>query len=177
MQEYQSDKLIAAPSLLQTLSIKHKKMILKPTIGIDQIQFGMNQDEIVSILGIPDKNKIDSDNENQIILEFNSLKLRLTLYKDEQKRLGYISTTNPDIEFKGKKIIDKNIDAVINNVFNDLEIEWKIDEYDFWETYSDYKYWITLNVEFKKVNGVELGVSIDENDNYVWPKKISSKNS
>ena len=146
-----------------------RKMTLKPGIGIAQIKFGMNQEAIVNLLGSPDKNKVDSDDENRIILEFNSLNLRLTIYKDEQKKLGYISTTNSNVEFNGHKIINKNIKEVINNVFTDLAIEWEIDQYDFWEAYGDYKYWITLNVEYQKVKAVELGLLIDENDNYIWP--------
>ncbi len=144
-------------------------MEIKPGIGIGDIKLGMTQSQIQGIVGKPDNIKVDSEDSDRVYLEFNKFNLRLTIYKDEQNRLGYLSTTHSDTNYLGKEIIGKEIRFVQENIFHDLVSIWDIEEYDFWKTYGDYQYWITLNVEFNKVKGVELGVIIDDKNDYKWP--------
>jgi len=79
-------------------------MELKPEIGIGNLKFGMKITEVENILGKPDIERIDKDNENRLILVFNNQKLRLTFYESENRRLGYIETSNPNLTFNGIKI-------------------------------------------------------------------------
>ena len=145
-------------------------MVVNLGIGIDKVRFGMDQSQIESILGKPDRENMHSDDSDRLLLEYNDHNLRLTIYKDEQNRLGYLTTSNRNLTFEGKNIIGETIDYVKNEVFNNTVKIWEIDEYEFWCTYGEIEHWITLNVEFNKIIGLELGVIIDDSDEYLWPE-------
>ena len=49
--------------------------------GIDKLLFGMKQKDVTAIYGKPDKNYKDED--DNLILVYNKLKMRLTFYIEE----------------------------------------------------------------------------------------------
>ena len=49
--------------------------------GIDKLLFGMKQNDVIAIYGKPNRNYKDED--DNLILAYNALKMRLTFYKDE----------------------------------------------------------------------------------------------
>jgi hypothetical protein len=144
-------------------------MQLKPKIGIGNLKFGMTQKDILEVLGIPNRKRIDEDDDEQILLEFNQLKLRLTFYLNEGNRLGYLRTTNVDLTFNGHKIIGTKVNIAKKMIFGSLINDWEIDEYDFFITHSNDEFWITLNEEFGEVIAIELGVTFSDEENYDWP--------
>ncbi|MGB5818166.1 MAG: hypothetical protein WBG90_01685 [Saonia sp.] len=144
-------------------------MELKPKIGIDNLKFGMTQKDILEILGIPDRKRIDEDDEEQILFEFNRLKIRLTFYLNEENRLGYIRSNNPDLTFNGMKIIGSKIEYAKKEIFGEIISDWEVEEYDFFLTHSDDNVWVTLNEEFGEVSSVEVGVTFSDGENYDWP--------
>ncbi len=144
-------------------------MQLKPKIGIANLKFGMTQKDILEILGIPNRKRIDEDDEDEVLLEFNQLKLRLTFYLNEGNRLGYLRTNNLDLTFNGHKIIGTKIDIAKKLIFGSLITDWEIEEYDFFISHSNDEFWITLNEEFGEVTAIELGVTYLDEENYDWP--------
>ncbi|MEO9511429.1 MAG: hypothetical protein ABJN84_07040 [Flavobacteriaceae bacterium] len=149
-------------------------MELKPTIGLDNIKFGMFQKMVYQILGLPDKIRIDEDDSDNIYMEYNNLKLRLTIYKNEDNRLGYLCTSNPNLTYNNFKIIDCNVDWVKTEIFGDLIQNWEIDDYDTFSTHGDDKCWITLNVEYGRVISLELGTPWKNEEEYEWPQQWES---
>ncbi len=143
-------------------------MNLLPGIGIEDITFGMTPEDVHRLLGNPDKSITDSDYEERYIVEYNKYYLRLIFYKDEGHKLGYIHTKHPNTVYKNHTIIGKTINEVQNTVFAELGIIWEKDTYDFWNCYYNDNFWITLNEEFGRIKEVEIGVNIDEEDNFVW---------
>ena len=76
--------------------------------GIDQLVFEMKQNDVIAIYGKPNKNYKDED-EN-VIFSYNSLKMRLTFYNDEDFKLGYIVASSPDIKlFDNKVTVSSNV--------------------------------------------------------------------
>lgn len=144
-------------------------MQLKPKIGIGNLKFGMTQKDILEVLGIPNRKRIDEDDDDEVLLEFNQLKLRLTFYLNEGNRLGYLRTNNVDLTFNGHKIIGTKIDFAKKMIFGSLITNWEIDEHDFFISHSNDEFWITLNEEFGEVIGIELGVTFLNEENYDWP--------
>lgn len=144
-------------------------MKLKPGIGIGDVKFGMTQEEVVKILGEPDRIRDDSEDENKLYLEYNEHKLRLTIYVDEEARLGYMMCSNPALTFNEEKIIDRKIEDAYNHVFSELVQNWLQEEYDTFYSYGDEEYWITLNVEYGRILALELGVPFNEDEEYQWP--------
>lgn len=144
-------------------------MKLSPKIGIDNLKFGMSQKDIYEILGMPDRKRIDQDDSEQLFLEFNKQRLRLTIYRNENNRLGYLQTSNPNLEFNNHKVINSKIEFVKKEVFDELIKDWEIEDYDFFSTHSNDDYWITLNVEYGVVISVEIGVTFKNEEDYDWP--------
>jgi hypothetical protein len=145
-------------------------MELKPNIGIGELKFGMLQRMVYEMIGIPDKIRDDDEDSDNVYLIYNKQKLRLTIYKNEGNRLGYIHSANPELLFNGIEIIDKNIDWVKSEVFGELVKKWEVEEYDFWSTHSDDENWLTLNEEFGKVSSVEIGAPWKNEEEYDWPE-------
>ena len=78
-------------------------MKVKLKYGIDQLLFGMKQKDVETIYGKP--NKQYEDEEENIVYVYNDHKMRLTFYEEEELRLGYITSTNEQLELFGTKII------------------------------------------------------------------------
>ncbi|KZS41207.1 hypothetical protein AWE51_22640 [Aquimarina aggregata] len=144
-------------------------MDLKPKLGLDNLTFGMSKKEVYEVLGMPDRKRISDDDDDQQLLEYNDQKLRLTIYKNEDNRLGYLQTSNPKLEFNGHAIINSKIDFVKDKIFGDIISDWEIEDYDFFATHSNDDYWITLNVEFGIVINIEIGVPFNDDNDYDWP--------
>ncbi len=110
-------------------------MELNPKIGIDNLKFGMTRKEVIAVLSESDRILTSKDVVNEMITKWNSKKLRLTFYQNENDRFGYLRTINLEIEFSGKKIIGAELNFVKKEVFIDLISYREIEEYDFFTTY------------------------------------------
>ncbi|PJJ08967.1 hypothetical protein CLU83_2280 [Flavobacterium sp. 1] len=94
------------------LQSKEKKKSMKINLksGIDKLIFGMKQNDVIAIYGKPNKNYNDED--DNVIFVYNNLKIRMTFYKDEELKLGYLVASSPNLELFGNKIIAKKISDV-----------------------------------------------------------------
>ncbi len=146
------------------------KMEIKLEIGIDSIKVGMKKSEVEQILGQPDRIRIDEDDDNKLMLDFNALNLRLSFYPKEENKLAYIECSNKNLTFNGKKIIDSNIDFVKKVTFGDSISEWEVSEYRSFTAHFNEKYWVTLQSDYEKVTEIELGVPFEDEETYKWPK-------
>ena len=142
-------------------------MELRPKIGIDNLTFGMTRLEVIEILGNPDRIIELEDDNNQLILEWNKKLLRLTFYKDENEKLGYLRTLNPKLKYNDQLIINSNTEFVKNEIFNELK-EWEEDKYDFLTVHFNEKYWLSLNCEYGIVIDIEMGVPFRNDEEYDW---------
>jgi len=145
-------------------------MEIKPEIGIGDLKFGMKLTDVKKILGNPDRERAEKDDEHRIIVVFNKHRLRLTFYENENNRLGYIITSNPNLTYNGNKIINSNIDFIKNEVFRNIISEWEIEDYESFISHFEEKYWLTLHSEFETVTTFELGVPFKNEEEYKWPK-------
>ena len=144
-------------------------MEIKLEIGIDDIKFGMKKSEVEQILGLPDRARIDEDDENKLMLDYNALNPRLSFYPNEEDKLAYIECSNKNLTFKGEKIIDSNIDFVKMVIFGDVISEWDVSDYRSFTAHFNEKFWFTLQSEYEKVTEIELGVPFENEETYKWP--------
>lgn len=141
-------------------------MILNPKNGIDKLLFGMQQKDVEAIYGKPDK-EFKDDDENIIYL-YNKEKLRLTFYEDENFKLGYIISSNPELLLLDKKIIGRNcIELKTELPFK----SWEVEDFDSTENHFNESNWLTLQSEFGQVIRVEIGAIINDNDELEWKFK------
>lgn len=132
-------------------------MELKPAIGIDTITFGMTRKEVISILGEPDRVLPNDWSGSELKIEWNDKKLRLSFYQNENDRFGQLRTTNPNLEYKGYKIIGAELEFVKETIFGDLIPDWEIDDRSSCiECYNE-KHWLTLWSSYGVVIDFETG--------------------
>ena len=146
------------------------QMEIKPEIGIGDLKFGMKLSDVKKILGKPDSEKAEKNDEHRIIVIYNKQRLRLTFYENENNRLGYIITSNPNLNYIGINIINSNIDFIKNEVFKNIISDWEIEDFDSFISHFEEKYWLTLHSEFETITTFELGVPYKNEEEYKWPK-------
>src|SRR6478736_9183463 len=96
--------------------------------GIDKLIFGMKQNDVTAIYGKPDRNFKDED-ENTILV-YNKLKMRLTFYQDEDLRLAWIVASSPEMELFGNKLIGRKIGDVKKELALKNIIKFDQEEFD-----------------------------------------------
>jgi hypothetical protein len=144
-------------------------MEIKPKIGIDKLKFGMFRKDVLGILGNPDRIMTDEYDENEQKLEWNKLKLRLTFQLDENDRLTYFVSKNPNLNYNGQKLIGIDTEMVKNKIFSELATEWEIEDYELFQTHFYEPFWLTLHSEFGEISEIEMGVPFKNENEYDWP--------
>ncbi len=137
--------------------------------GIGELLFGMKEKDVKAIYGEPDKKYKDEDNNN--IYLYNTLKLRLTFYQDEDFRLGFITTSNPALELAGHKVIGQRWTDVEKHATDNKIKGFEKENFDLADNYFNEANWIIFQVEFDEVVKVELGAIINANDEFDWKFK------
>lgn len=134
--------------------------------GIEQLLFGMKQNDVTAIYGKPDRNYKDED--DNVILVYNKLKMRLTFYQEEELRLGYIVASSPKLELFGNLIIDKPIASVKKDLAAKGINKFTQEEFDTFENYFNEENWFILQTEFEEVVKFEIGAIINQKDEFDW---------
>ena len=134
--------------------------------GIEQLLFGMKQNDVTAIYGKPDRNYKDED--DNVILVYNKLKMRLTFYQEEDLRLGYIVASSPKLELFGNLIIDKPIASVKKDLAAKGITKFTQEEFDTFENYFNEENWFILQTEFEEVVKFEIGAIINQKDEFDW---------
>ena len=138
-------------------------MVIHLKKGIDSLLFGMQPKDVEAIYGKPNRTFIDED-KNQIYL-YHSHKWRLTFYEEEQFKLGYIITSNPDVTLHNHTLIGKKVQDVIST----LEIkEWEEEDFDSTTNYFNETNWLIFQTEYDEILRVELGAIINDKDEFDW---------
>lgn len=141
-------------------------MKINPKNGIDQLVFGMKQSDVVALYGNPDK-QFEDDDSNVIFL-YNDKKMRLTFYEDENFRLGYLITSNPDSVLLDQKIIGRNVEEVKSQLpFK----SWETESFDSTENHFNESNWLILQSEYGIIIRIEIGAIFNDNDEFDWKFK------
>ena len=134
--------------------------------GIDKLLFGMKQNDVIAIYGKPNKNYKDED--DNLILVYNKLKMRLTFYIEEDLKLGYIVASGNDLELNGSPIINKKISEVKSELLKSNITKFTQESFDTFENYFNEDHWFILQTEFDEVVKFEIGAIINTKDEFDW---------
>lgn len=145
-------------------------MKLLPTIGIDDLLFGMTAQEVALQLGEPSKVFNEEDEPEHLVHQYDTLKLRLTYYGEEGGRLGYIHCAAHNLQVNGKQIIGQPIDMVKQQFQLTSPTDWEVEAYTFFDTHFSEGLWLILNVEYGVVTDVEIGVPFKNDEEYDWKR-------
>lgn len=144
-------------------------MKINPKNGIDKLIFGMKQNDVIAIYGKPNRNYKDED--DNVIFAYNLLKIRLTFYKEEELKLGYLVASSPDLELFGNKVINKKITDVKKDLAKKGITKFTQEEFDTFENYFNEENWFILQTEFEEVVKFEIGAIINDKDEFDWKFK------
>ena len=126
----------------------------------------MKQNDVTALYGKPDRNYKDED--DNVIFAYNKLKMRLTFYKDEEFKMGYIVASSPDLELFGNKVIGKKISEVKKELASKGITKFTQEDFDTFENYFNEENWIILQTEFDEVVKFEIGAIINAKDEFDW---------
>ena len=135
-------------------------------IGIEKLIFGMKQIDVTAIYGKPDRNYKDED--DNIIFAYNAQKMRLTFYKEEEFKLGYIVASSSDLDLFGNKVIGRKIEDVKQELMLKGLKTFTQEDFDTFENYFNEDNWIILQTEFDEVVKFEIGAIINDKDEFDW---------
>lgn len=144
-------------------------MKINPKIGIDKLIFGMLQKDVEALYGKPDKTY--KDEEDNVILQYNKQKIRLTFYQEEGFKLGYLVASNPELVLLDKKVIARPIAEVQKELESKGLAKWEKEEFDTFENFFNESNWLILQAEFDEIVKVELGAIINDKDEFEWKFK------
>lgn len=143
-----------------------KVMKVKLKYGIGQLLFGMKQKDVEAIYGKP--NKQYNDEEDNIVYVYNDHKMRLTFYDEEELRLGYITSTNNELELFDSKIIGKPWSEIQNLLNQNKLSDFETEVVDGTENYFFEDNWLFVNVDYDLVFKIELGAVFNNQDEFDW---------
>ncbi len=139
--------------------------------GIEKLIFGMKQTDVTAIYGKPDRNYKDED--DNIIFAYNAQKMRLTFYKEEEFKLGYIVASSSDLDLFGNKVIGRKIEDVKKELVLKGLKTFTQEDFDTFENYFNEENWIILQTEFDEVVKFEIGAIINDKDEFDWKFKTN----
>ncbi|NHN27801.1 hypothetical protein FIA58_019155 [Flavobacterium jejuense] len=141
-------------------------MKVKLKFGIGQLLFGMKQKEVEEIYGKPSKQY--EDEEDNVVYVYNDHKMRLTFYEEEELRLGYITSSNDQLELFDSKVIGKSWDEIQNLLVQNKLSNFETEIVDGTENYFFEDNWLFVNVDYGLVFKIELGAVFNNQDEFDW---------
>jgi hypothetical protein len=149
-------------------------MTINPGFGFGVLLFGMKPSDVEQLIGKPDRQF--QDDEQNIITLYNTYKLRLTFYEDEDYRLGYAICSHQDALLHGMHMIGKPAEQLVRELEAKGMKNWEREYIDSAEHILDTDHWVTLVSEFGEVGKIEFGALI-ERDEFVWRFPEKAKKS
>lgn len=141
-------------------------MELKLKYGIDNLLFGMKEQDVVKIIGKPDTQY--KDEEDNVVFIYNAKKCRFIFYKEEQFRLGYIVTAATDATLFGEKIMGKNWSFVQNILEKNKIKSFETDTVEGTISYFNEENWVFFHIDYNEIVKVELGAVFSDKDEFDW---------
>jgi hypothetical protein len=141
-------------------------MEIKLKYGIDNLLFGMKEQDVTKVLGKPDTQY--KDEEENVVFMYNARKLRLIFYKEEDFKLGYITTTNPDVKLVNTLIIGKNWSEVYPVLEKNKVKSFETDTSEGMMSYFNEENWLFIHVDYNEIVKIEVGAVFSDKDEFDW---------
>ena len=141
-------------------------MEIKLKYGIDNLLFGMKEQDITKILGKPDTQY--KDEEENVVFMYNARKLRLIFYKEEDFKLGYVTTTNSVVKLFNTTIIGKNWSEVYPVLEKNKVKSFETDTSEGMMSYFNEENWLFIHVDYNEIVKIEVGAVFSDKDEFDW---------
>ena len=141
-------------------------MEIKLKYGIDNLLFGMKEQDVTKVLGKPDTQY--KDEEENVVFMYNARKLRLIFYKEEDFKLGYITTTNQVVKLLNTLIIGKNWSEVYPVLEKNKVKSFETDTSEGMVSYFNEENWLFIHVDYNEIVKIEVGAVFSDKDEFDW---------
>ena len=141
-------------------------MEIKLKYGIDNLLFGMKEQDVTKVLGKPDTQY--KDEEENVVFMYNARKLRLIFYKEEDFKLGYVSTTNSVVKLFNTTIIGKNWSEVYPVLEKNKVKSFETDTSEGMMSYFNEENWLFIHVDYNEIVKIEVGAVFSDKDEFDW---------
>ena len=141
-------------------------MEIKLKYGIDNLLFGMKEKDVTKILGKPDTQY--KDEEENVVFMYNARKLRLIFYKEEAFKLGYLTTTNPIVKLFNTSLIGKNWSDVFPVLEKHKVKSFETDTVEGMMSYFNEANWLFVHVDYNEIVKIEVGAVFSDKDEFDW---------
>ena len=141
-------------------------MEIKLKYGIDNLLFGMKEQDVTKILGKPDTQY--KDEEENVVSMYNARKLRLIFYKEEAFRLGYMTTSNPIVKLVNTTIIGKNWSDFFPVLEKNKVKSFETDTVEGMMSYFNEENWLFIHVDYNEIVKIEVGAVFSDKDEFDW---------
>lgn len=141
-------------------------MEIKLKYGIDNLLFGMKEQDVIKVLGKPDTQY--KDEEENVVFMYNARKLRLIFYKEEEFKLGYITTTEANVKLFGTALIGKNWSDIFPILEKNKLKSFETDTIEGMMSYFNEDNWIFFHVDYNEIVKVEVGAVFSDKDEFDW---------
>ena len=141
-------------------------MEIKLKFGIDNLLFGMKEQDVIKVLGKPDTQY--KDEEENVVFMYNTRKLRLIFYKEETFKLGYITTNQSSVKLFGTTLIGKNWSEIFPILEKNKLKSFEIDTIEGMMSYFNEDNWIFFHVDYNEIVKVEVGAVFSDKDEFDW---------
>ena len=141
-------------------------MEIKLKYGIDNLLFGMKEQDVTKILGKPDTQY--KDEEENVVFMYNARKLRLIFYKEEAFKLWYLTTTNPIVKLFNTSLIGKNWSDVFPVLEKHKVKSFETDTVEGMMSYFNEENWLFVHVDYNEIVKIEVGAVFSDKDEFDW---------
>jgi len=162
----------------QIIRIMNKFIDIKSGTGLGELKFGMNREELKSLIGEPDEVEqysLSGDEDDQTeSWHYDELELALSFIKVDDWRLVSLTTSSEESVFKGTEMIglsQKDLKTELKKIdVNDLEVEdcSSADTPNLKLVFSmieGMNFWLEEGV----VTDVEWGIRYNDDEQIDWP--------
>ncbi len=139
-------------------------------VGVCGIKLGMESEDIIKILGMPDKINIDEDDDTyEQMFIYNKQMMTVWFERSNKLRATLIQCFSPDVKVFGEKVFMKSKKTIIEfmkkNGFSKYEEMEEVTEEALY--YEDISAW--FNFEFDRLSYIEFTMLTGNGDNIYWP--------
>ena len=149
-------------------------MEIKLGVGIGPLKFGFSEEEVCASFGLPDRVidlPDDPDEENRIHWLYNDQRICLTFYRSEERRLGYVESSNQELTINGFSVIGTKVNQVMDMIEEISSDDWDVQSIPpITVLYFNEQYWVQLGSNYERVTEVSFGVPFLDDENYNWPE-------
>ncbi len=134
--------------------------------GLSNIIFGMNENDIVAILGKPDR--IITCREDGEEFLYNSLKIKLFFGIEEGNRLYSIEVFRKNVTFLSTEVIGMSFEALLSFMKENGYEEYKINDFEDFNTIFFDQCNTSFTIKFNEVISFEFS-PLFNSDGIIWP--------